>query len=144
MVKRNLDVEELRELVKWSVRDNLHDFRKYLIYVCRSLMHISIRVKDDPDNACSSVELSHLSLRSYLVSEQCPKEFRIFEQNLHSGVVNLCLDILSRRRNEFLHFRRCASHYWVYHLADASQSKQLDYDLLLNVYGFFDSDDYKA
>jgi hypothetical protein len=131
---RELEVQELREAVEWSLEDKLSQFQRFLEVECGSILTISRSERTE-----GRIRFVHETLRSFLLNPKvCPLEFCVDEPSTHSYILGICAKVLACPAN-MTYLARYAATQWVTHLtgATASHSERLFVDNLAHVSPYF-------
>ena len=138
VAQRQLNIDELREAMEWSLQDRHSDFRGFLEVEGGSLVHITPRQ--------GYIELVHETLKSFLVSaKSCPPQFYVDEEEANYDIAQKCLSFLSSQNPDSSgHLLVYAVNEWHKHLRKVEKSKKQPCNLLVIFYRFFHSGGCKS
>ena len=132
--KTGMTIDQLEEVVNWSLKNKLADFKSFLEVECGALLDL-IPSEDSDD---ITVHLIHETLRTFLVSSKsCPSQFRVDEKRTHYYACCVCLDILCTETvPERISY---AIENWSNHLGEAVESELQYPGVLDRLHRFFHS-----
>jgi hypothetical protein len=143
IAKRELTVDELKEAVEQSLKDQLPEFHTFLEVEAGSMLNLvpgRVMYKHTP---CTNVELIHETLRSFLLDPECCPEFFVNNDVAHGQALNECLSVLSSTVLAD-NFKRYAAENWTSHLSEVGMSKQQPVNVLSWLHQFFKGEGARA
>ena len=140
MGQGQFNVEELKEIVEFSLQESLLDFQSFLELECGAVLRLV------PADDSMSVQIVHETLQSYLVDlKRCLMPFwHVDETAAHSHILSICLKILCYQPvSSSVFLKQYAAENWDSHLTKIN-SESLSHDILIGLYQFFNSDGCKV
>lgn len=133
VTKGAMTIEELKEVVEWSLNNCLVDFTRFLEVECGALLDIT------PKKDGTTVHLIHETLRTFLINpKSCPLRFHVDEKYTHYHACCVCLDIICAEAAP-QRISVYALQEWSEHLRDALESQRQCHNVLDKIYRFFHS-----